>query len=329
MSSSLDSATKSALAKSLGTMCTPLYMTMAKLYLCAPNESAWRDTGIWGACGVILDRNPPISRFIRIFEVESGSFECRFSEEIRVYMQYNVPSSQFHTFEGDSAIIGLSFESEKEAGDFMGFVRKMIGQAAVEAKNQSALGAPKAAPQKKKSGFFSKLFGKSEGPQQIGLPTDVQHKQHIGYDANQGFDCTDVPPEWASIFKNAGIKKKHLKNPAAAKVIYETLQNELGRENYQRKNLPPAPTPPVRLVKLNSTSYCDLTNSICLFVLFSEFTSSWSSTSFIRSSSSNFSRSSPSFSCSSSSICSSFTNFSAFIFFCFSLSFSLSFFLLF
>jgi intein/homing endonuclease len=41
-------------------------------------------------------------------------------------------------------------------------------------------------------------------------------------------NCADIPAHWKSMFRNAGVKKKDLQNPETAKVIYETLQAELG-----------------------------------------------------------------------------------------------------
>ena len=148
----------------------------------------------------------------------------KFSQELYENLQYNAPSPQFHTFEGHNNIIGLSFESQGEAAEFMSTVKRMVPTGNSGNNNASNSAG------KKKSGFFSKIFGKSDKVVEIGRPTDVVHKQHIGYDANSGFDCTDVPPEWATIFKNAGIKKKDLRNPETAKVIYETLQSELANE---------------------------------------------------------------------------------------------------
>ena len=43
-------------------------------------------------------------------------------QELYNEMVYKNPTANFHTFEGDSAIIGLSFADNREAEDFKGAV---------------------------------------------------------------------------------------------------------------------------------------------------------------------------------------------------------------
>ena len=147
-------------------------------------------------------------------------------------MTYTPASEQFHTFEAQNCIVGLSFTDCAEANEFMAKVKSMLPspQSSTPQPVHSLLSTGGGASSKggKKGSFFSRLFNKSEAPMAIGMPTDFVHKQHIGYDPDQGFQSTDIPAEWASIFKNAGIRRKDLQNPEIASVIYSTLQSQLG-----------------------------------------------------------------------------------------------------
>ena len=145
------------------------------------------------------------------------------------YMTYTAASEQFHTFEAQNCIVGLSFTDCNEANEFMAKVKSMLPSPnASSLQPNHATPSAVAAASRKKSSFFSRLFNKSETPMAIGMPTDFVHKQHIGYDPDKGFQSTDIPAEWASIFKNAGIRRKDLQNPEIASVIYSTLQSQLG-----------------------------------------------------------------------------------------------------
>ena len=180
---------------------------------------------------VVFDRTPPASRHIKIFDM--STYEVRFSQELHESMTYTAASEQFHTFEAQSCIVGLSFTDVLEAQEFMTKVKTMLPTTPATPSTSSAPNP------RKKPGFFSKLghlFKPSDGPMSIGMPTDFVHKQHIGYDPEHGFQSTDIPPEWVSIFKNAGIRRRDLEDPELAAVIYSTLQSQLGGD---APHLPP------------------------------------------------------------------------------------------
>ena len=202
-------------------------------------------------------------------------------------MTYTAASDQFHTFEAENCIVGLSFTDVAEAQEFMTKVKTMLpGSAQLSGTNAAASSSSSSSSSisaRKRSGFFSKLgglFKPSDGPVSIGMPTDFVHKQHIGYDPDQGFQSTDIPAEWASIFKNAGIRRKDLQNPEIASVIYTTLQSQFGGDaqqrpqqqqplqvltaGYQQQSLhpllphqpqPPSPQPPSPTVPARPTSH--------------------------------------------------------------------------
>ena len=77
----------------------------------------------------------------------------------------------------------------------------------------------------------------SSGALSIGAPTNVQHTQHIGFDPEKGFEIQNIPDEWKVLFKSAGIKPSHLKNPETAQAVFDTIQKSVPRPPPQSKSL--------------------------------------------------------------------------------------------
>eukprot|EP00005_Dracoamoeba_jomungandri_P006305 CAMPEP_0174262626 /NCGR_PEP_ID=MMETSP0439-20130205/13943_1 /TAXON_ID=0 /ORGANISM="Stereomyxa ramosa, Strain Chinc5" /LENGTH=456 /DNA_ID=CAMNT_0015347417 /DNA_START=34 /DNA_END=1404 /DNA_ORIENTATION=+ len=69
-------------------------------------------------------------------------------------------------------------------------------------------------------------------------PTGFRHESHIGWDAENGFDIRNIPPEWKKLFQAAGVKKSELKDGETAKFIMETVV-----EATTQMGMPP-PAPP-------------------------------------------------------------------------------------
>ena len=99
----------------------------------------------------------------------------------------------------------------------------------------------------------------SEKQMEIGLPTNFQHITHIGWDEAKGFQVENLPPEWKNLFKTAGIKKKDLENKDTAKLIVDTLTDQMTDEQLAQMPAlqgvtdrrgsvkpPPPPQPPPR-----------------------------------------------------------------------------------
>lgn len=42
----------------------------------------------------------------------------------------------------------------------------------------------------------------------VSAPESFEHRSHVGWDKANGFDVKNLPPEWKSLFKSAGLKKK-------------------------------------------------------------------------------------------------------------------------
>jgi hypothetical protein len=60
-------------------------------------------------------------------------------------------------------------------------------------------------------------------------PTNVSHVSGIGLSGSGHWIIKDIPTEWKSIFREANIKPKDLRNPEAKKFIFDILaQQQLG-----------------------------------------------------------------------------------------------------
>lgn len=85
---------------------------------------------------------------------------------------------------------------------------------------------------KKKKGFLKKMWGKitgnsdSDEPFDISGPTDTKHESSIKFDTKKGtFDVKNMPAEWKTLFKKAGVEKKHLLDNEYAPMIMEVVLN--------------------------------------------------------------------------------------------------------
>ena len=63
---------------------------------------------------------------------------------------------------------------------------------------------------------------------EIGAPTNFKHITHIGWDESNGFEVRNLPEEWKSLFKAAGVKKKDLENKETAKIIVQAQSGQRG-----------------------------------------------------------------------------------------------------
>ncbi|OQV18373.1 putative Wiskott-Aldrich syndrome protein [Hypsibius exemplaris] len=70
--------------------------------------------------------------------------------------------------------------------------------------------------------------------QDIGMPTNFQHKQHVGWDPEKGFDYDDSDPSLQELFSKAGINMKNT-DPAERAFIYGFIEKEFGGVNAVKK----------------------------------------------------------------------------------------------
>ncbi len=97
--------------------------------------------------------------------------------------------------------------------------------------------------------FFKNLGSKNKGDVSpraveeivISAPESFEHRSHVGWDQQSGFDVENLPPEWKVLFKNAGLKRKDLKDAETAKFVMGHIAEQLSQEQSQQAA---APSPP-------------------------------------------------------------------------------------
>lgn len=78
----------------------------------------------------------------------------------------------------------------------------------------------------------------------IGTPQNVQKVMSLSYDPEQGFNFEQVPDAWKAIFRDAGIKKKDLKDKETAARIYGVIESAASRFSVANPNLSSVPEAP-------------------------------------------------------------------------------------
>ena len=81
---------------------------------------------------------------------------------------------------------------------------------------------------------------------EISAPSDFDHRSHVGWDAQNGFDVQNLPPEWKSLFRSAGLKKSDLKDEETALFVIGHIAEQLHDPALSSsRNSPPPPVPSV------------------------------------------------------------------------------------
>lgn len=56
-----------------------------------------------------------------------------------------------------------------------------------------------------------------------------------GWDPINGFDITNIPPEWKELFKKAGVRKKELKDKDTASFVLKTVVQNLTEDDENKQ----------------------------------------------------------------------------------------------
>eukprot|EP01006_Ploeotia_vitrea_P039951 TRINITY_DN66392_c7_g1_i3.p1 TRINITY_DN66392_c7_g1~~TRINITY_DN66392_c7_g1_i3.p1 ORF type:complete len:612 (+),score=316.01 TRINITY_DN66392_c7_g1_i3:169-2004(+) len=228
----MDDALKAKLAEKIGPKASVLAASAAQLNF--PEGAGWRKSPTKGACVLIVDRSKDHSpMLVQIWD--TTTFDVRYEIELFAGMQYAEAQPFFHVFSTQTGeMYGLSFAADDESAH--AFFRRVSSMIPKDESSEAKL--------KKKgsvSRFFSKMFGKDDDDEakvQISKPSNFVHRSHIGFNPETGFNVEDIPDEWKAIFKEAGIKKKDLRNPETAALIYEVTRHEM------KQMIPAAPPVP-------------------------------------------------------------------------------------
>ncbi len=237
------------LTRAMGKYQFPLAMTVAKMYLSDRKSKNWYDTGVWGAVVLTIDRQRDTKpHLIKILDM--GNFRTLFCQELYEMIQYRAPQPDFHSFEIEDRVVGLRFACTAEAEDFRSNVQRRLEKLAedMNQRRREVKGERKRNWMGRVKGFLG-LRREEKKKMEIGRPKDFQHKAHIGFDPENGFDLDNLTPEWKALFKNAGIRKKHLRNKDRAKEIFAKISSTLGEDAPPLTNETQAPVrkpaPPV------------------------------------------------------------------------------------
>eukprot|EP00062_Callorhinchus_milii_P006237 gi/632946533/ref/XP_007888605.1/ PREDICTED: wiskott-Aldrich syndrome protein-like isoform X1 [Callorhinchus milii] len=101
----------------------------------------------------------------------------------------------------------------------------------VQSSDITALCRSSSTPTEKGKKKGKKKVAKSE----IGIPSDFQHRGHVGWDPEKGFDLNNLDPDLVKVFIQAGINEFHLKDKETSKMIYNVLENK-GEINAAQKD---------------------------------------------------------------------------------------------
>ncbi|EGC37049.1 hypothetical protein DICPUDRAFT_87126 [Dictyostelium purpureum] len=207
--------------------------TVARLYEGRQGRWDFMAVGIVSLVSNRVDK----TNFIKMFDLKAN-YRIIFEQEIYDSFDYQKHKEFFFTFEGDSAVYGLSFADVTEAAEFYGQLLNCkqgnIGKTAAVNPNVSSgklttpTASAKADKKKEKKGFMAKFFSsETEKELEISAPTNFKHESHIGWDPENGFDIKNIPPDWRKLFQSAGIKKSELKNAETAKFIVDIIGEQM------------------------------------------------------------------------------------------------------
>ena len=176
----------------------------------SPNE--WSDTGVFGALLLVVDRASD-AVLIQIYDLDA--MLKRFEFEIYYDMEYMSLDPSFHAFEMEECIAGLSFSNREVARKFLAKVRALTPDSSSRGKNI-------ATPDLKKKGLFG--MTSKQKPMEVSDVVNVVHHQHVGLNGDGTMDLNTVSPEWRAILKQAGVKKRDLKDPGTARALIQSIQ---------------------------------------------------------------------------------------------------------
>ncbi|ELR25045.1 WH1 domain containing protein [Acanthamoeba castellanii str. Neff] len=87
---------------------------VARLYMSQGNT--WAYSHLWGAAALVAVDGDAGAHYIRLVDLQSG--QVTWEQELYDRFEYQSATPFFHTFEGNDAVIGLSFADESDAATF-------------------------------------------------------------------------------------------------------------------------------------------------------------------------------------------------------------------
>ncbi|KAF0752333.1 neural Wiskott-Aldrich syndrome protein-like isoform X1 [Aphis craccivora] len=257
----------------LGSKCQSLAMAVIQFFSTdGPEGTEWRQKNFGILC-FVRDPNRK-SYYFRLYC--PIRHQLLWEHEMYNGLLYQSPTKFFHCFEAEECIVGFNFASEDEAAVFEEAVinlqrrrrEKRLEQRSKSHNNQNNVLQPVCnsnntyGPPIQMNGKGHKNKGKNSKNKkytkdQIGLPENFRHVQHIGWDPDRGFDLGQIKdPQLNTFFAKAGVSESQLRNPQTRDFIYDFIDKHGGmdaiKEDVQDSHVPPplptrfrqAPPPP-------------------------------------------------------------------------------------
>ncbi|XP_050537126.1 actin nucleation-promoting factor WASL-like [Daktulosphaira vitifoliae] len=257
----------------LGPKCQSLSMAVVQLFSTdSPESTDWRQKN-FGILSFVRDPNRK-SYYFRLYC--PIRHQLLWEHEMYNGLQYQISAKFFHCFEAEECIVGFNFASEDEATNFeeavIGLQKKRrvkrLEQRNKAHNNQNNIHQPIATnnamygPQTQINGKVRKNKAKNSKNKkytkdQIGMPENFRHVQHIGWDPDTGFDLGQIKdPQLNTFFAKAGVSESQLRNPQTREFIYNFIDTHGGidaiKDAVQDSPVPPplptrfrqAPPPP-------------------------------------------------------------------------------------
>lgn len=178
----------------------------------------WLFTNIEGA--LLLTKDPDGFCHFRIYDLDM--FRLRFQYELYENLDYQQLSDQFHAFEMENCVCGFCFSSKAIADKFFRRVQGYIIRNSSPQK-MSPLPPPARGPANIPSSMQASFNGFQKGRNKQSARTAPANTNDRVFNVDGTLDPNNVPPEWKRILKQAGIKKRDLKNPKMFQIIQDVL----------------------------------------------------------------------------------------------------------
>lgn len=171
-----------------------VYATVAKLYVAFPDQGTWTEHG----SGVLQIGTVPNSKLVYINMYDLQNYKLIFQQELyeNFFNSYKVVDKQFHVFQSDACVIGLSFPFVDEAKDFHSQIKGV---------------SPK------KKGLFSKMFAKDDDQMIITTPEACQHVSGVQQNNDASLSLTGNfkdNPDFNAFLEKMGISLSQLSDPS-------------------------------------------------------------------------------------------------------------------
>ncbi|KAK3806395.1 MAG: hypothetical protein J3Q66DRAFT_359001 [Benniella sp.] len=227
--------------------------TVARLYVAYPDPYQWTYSGIIGAVALVQTTN---TFYLRIVDLLYGRGVV-WEQELYTGFVYSQDKPFFHSFQTEDYIAGFSFANDHEADVFYSKVNgraqlrafKPVSSAEALARSKSAAG---------QGGNKIPLVNGKVDKSRIGAPSNFEHRAHIGWNQDVGFDAQNIDPVWLELYEElnrCGVSRRQINKDAPFIAEFINAHGGLEKANAGSNNIhgnppsspqrrPPPPPPP-------------------------------------------------------------------------------------